>query len=771
VPSLSFTCTTLYLFKILIYNNLKYIQFLLFFLTFSLSAQTSIEGVILEKTADNKTISLAGATVYWKNTTVGTTSDFNGNFSIPYSANFKHLIISYIGYETATININSTQKRNYFLTATSQLDEVVLETRKKTSSLSYLSPVHVINVDSKELLKAACCNLAESFETNPSIDVNFADAVSGTKQIKMLGLTSPYLLITTENIPSIRGAAQAYGMSFIPGTWVESIQVTKGAGSVTNGFESIAGQINAALKKPLNDDDFFFNAYTSMDGRNELNTHINTKLSDKWDTGIYVHGNLRDKKSDNNNDNFLDAPLAKQVNIMNRWQYINPDNGTIAFINFKYLNDDKQGGELAFSPETDKLTSNYWGSEINTDRFEASANIGFVNTDIPYQKLSVQLALSHHKQDSYFGLNSYDIEHQSMYSNFIYSSIISDSRHQIKTGLSLTYDDYDEDVNNQNYARVEKSVGGFFEYAFDDLDAITLTAGIRLDHHNLLGTFVTPRFHMRYAPWEKSAFRMSFGRGKRSANIFTENQKMFATSRKINIQNSGGKIYGMNPETAWNYGVSFLQGFNILGRKADITLDFFRTDFKNQVIVDWENPLEINFYNLEGESYANSFQAEFNYSISNNMDIRMAYKNYDVKTTYNGLKKEKPLLPKHRFFTNVSLESNLKENGAHWKFDVTYNYLSKQRFASNSESPLAYQTGTSTPTLSTVNVQVTKIFSPKFEIYSGGENITNVRQHTPIISAEDPFGAYFDSTQVYGPIFGASYYIGLRYKLNKTTTK
>ncbi|PCI35581.1 MAG: TonB-dependent receptor [Flavobacteriaceae bacterium] len=746
---------------------MKHLQFLLFLLPLTLFAQTSIEGTVFEKTIDNKNIPLAGATIYWKNTTVGTVTDFDGNFSIPYSTNFKTMIISYIGYKTNTIQTTSTEKRNYYLTPSSELNEVKLETRKKTASVSYLSAVYVNNVDSAELLKAACCNLAESFETNPSIDVNFADAVSGTKQIKMLGLTSPYLLITTENIPSIRGAAQAYGMSFIPGTWVESIQVTKGAGSVSNGFESIAGQINAELKKPLNDDDFFFNAYTSLDGRSELNTHINTKVSDKWDTGLYIHGNLRDKKFDNNNDNFLDAPLANQINIMNRWQYIDPEKGTIAFINFRYLNDDKQSGELNFDPKKDKLTNNFWGAEINTDRLEVSANLGFVNPDIPYQKLSVQVALSHHKQDSYFGLNSYDITHQSMYSNVVYSSIISDSRHQIKTGASFTYDDYNEQVNTENIGRIERSLGGFFEYAFDNLEAITLTAGIRLDHHNLLGTFVTPRFHMRYAPWEKSAFRMSFGRGKRSANIFTENQKMFATSRKINILNNNGTIYGLNPEIAWNYGLSFLQGFNLFGRKADVTIDFFRTDFKNQVVVDWETPTEINFYNLEGDSFANSFQVELNYSISKNIELRMAYKNYNVKTDYKSGTKEKPLLPKNRFFTNISYDTNVKENGAHWKFDATYNYLSKQRFPSNLNSPIEYQAGEYSPTLSTLNAQATKIFSPKFEMYAGGENITNVKQKNPVISADAPFGAYFDSTYVYGPIFGASYYVGLRYKLNK----
>ena len=205
------------------------------------------------------------------------------------------------------------------------------------------------------MLKAACCNLSESFETNPSIDVNFSDAISGTKQIKMLGLTSPYILITTENVPPIRGAAQTYGLSFIPGTWVESIQVTKGAGSVTNGFESIAGQINAELVKPLTDKKLFVNAYGSINGRLELNTHFNTTLNEKWSTGIYVHGNRRGEKFDNNNDSFLDVPLIKQINVMNRWQYTNLEKGLISFLNVRFLDDQKQSGQLAYDPKTISL--------------------------------------------------------------------------------------------------------------------------------------------------------------------------------------------------------------------------------------------------------------------------------------------------------------------------------------------------------------------------------------------------------------------------------
>ena len=116
-------------------------------------------------------------------------------------------------------------------------------------------------------------------------------------------------------------------LSFIPGTWVESIQITKGAGSVVNGFESIAGQINAELQKPTLDDKLFVNAYAAANGRFELNTHLNSKLSDKWSTGLYVHGNLRDQKFDKNDDTFLDMPLQKQVNIMNRWQYTDLEKG------------------------------------------------------------------------------------------------------------------------------------------------------------------------------------------------------------------------------------------------------------------------------------------------------------------------------------------------------------------------------------------------------------------------------------------------------------
>ena len=480
----------------------KWIVLIVLLIPFAVFSQEQLEGIVLE-TSTGEESPLPGANVYWLGSSVGAITNEDGTFSLPYKFSFNKLVISYVGFKTDTLTVTENKFIRHVMQASEELDAVTITSRKLATSRSYLNAQNTLFVSSDELLKAACCNLSESFETNPSIDVNFADAVSGTRQIKMLGLNSPYILITTENVPAIRGASQAYGLSFIPGTWVESIQITKGAGSVVNGFESIAGQINAELVKPTIDDKLFVNLYAASNERLELNTHFNTKVSEKWSTGLYLHGNTHQQKHDVNDDGFLDMPLYNQVNVMNRWQYTNPEKGVVSFINLRYLNDEKQAGQVDFNPDTDKGTTNAWGSEINTERFDVTTKLGYVNPEVPYQSLGFQTAFSHHKQNSYFGLNLYDIKHNSFYSNLVYNSIISDSRHKVKTGLSFTYDHYDELVNTENFERTENSVGAFFEYAYDNLDKLTMTAGVRVDQHNRLGFFVTPRFHARYTPWEK----------------------------------------------------------------------------------------------------------------------------------------------------------------------------------------------------------------------------------------------------------------------------
>ncbi|WP_310380806.1 TonB-dependent receptor domain-containing protein [Flavobacterium sp.] len=647
-----------------------------------------------------------------------------------------------------------------------KLEEVKVQSKRKGLQKSYSVTANTTIITSKELLKAACCNLAESFETNPSIDVNFSDALTGTKQIKMLGLTSPYLMITEENIPSVRGASQAYGLSFTPGTWVESIQITKGAGSVVNGYESISGQINTELLKPISDIPFFLNAYSSSDSRFELNTHFNKRISDKWASSLFVHGNTRISKKDMNDDGFLDNPLAKQINILNRYQYYNADKGLVSFVNFRYMNDKKQTGEIDFDPNKDKGTTNFWGSEINTERFDVSTKIGYVFKDMPYQSIGFQNAFNSHNQNSYFGLNQYNIKQSSYYSNLIFNSIIDNTMHKFATGLNFTYDKYQEFVNVNDYSRIDNSVGAFFEYTYDNDDDFSVILGGRMDNHNRLGTFFTPRLHLRYNPWEQSVLRFSAGRGKRAANIFAENQQLFASSRTLNIFDTNGKIYGLNPEIAWNYGLSFNQKFLILGKKADVGFDFYRTDFQNQAVVDlMQSPQQVLFYNLKGISYANSLQVEFNYEFFTHFNLRSAYKYYDIQTDYLSGKFQRPLQAKHRFFGNLEYETHIVDKGKQWKFDYTFNWIGKQQLPNTATNPINDRLRGYSNSFSLMNAQITRTFSSTFEMYLGGENIGNYTQQKAILGSDNPFGATFDASIVYAPIFGQMYYAGLRFKI------
>ncbi|WP_396178045.1 TonB-dependent receptor plug domain-containing protein [Flavobacterium sp.] len=648
------------------------------------------------------------------------------------------------------------------------LQTIQVKTDSQSTKKSYRKVANTATMTSKELLKAACCNLAESFETNPSIDVNFSDALTGTKQIRMLGLTSPYLMITEENIPSVRGASQAYGLSFTPGTWVESIQITKGAGSVVNGYESISGQINTELIKPACDIPFFLNMYGSTDSRFEVNTHFNKKISDKWSSSLFVHGNTRIQKMDNNDDGFMDNPLAKQINVLNRWQYINAEKGWLGFINFRYLNDQKQTGELDFNANRDKGTTNFWGSEINTERLDVSTKLGYVFPNMPYQSIGFQNAFTSHKQDSYFGLNDYGIAQKSFYSNFIFNSIISNSKNKFSTGLNFAYDDYNENLVvpliSGNFDRIDTSLGAFMEYTFDNLDDFSLVAGFRVDNHNRLGVFATPRIHARYNPWNKAVLRASAGLGKRSANIFAENQHLFASSRVFDILNTKGRIYGLDAEIAWNYGLSFMQGFSIFNRTADVTFDFYRTDFQNQAIVDlYASPQQALFYN--GTSFANSMQIEFNVELMDHLNARTAYKYYDIQTEYLSGTAERPLQARHRFFANLAYETHIGQKGRQWKFDFTYNWLGKQQLPNTASNSIADRLPEYSPSFSLLNTQITRTFSSTFEMYAGAENLGNYTQENAVLGNENPFGTTFDTSIVYAPVFGQMFYAGLRFKI------
>jgi len=385
------------------------------------------------------------------------------------------------------------------------------------------------------------------------------------------------------------------------------------------------------------------------------------------------------------------------------------------------------------------------------------------------------LSYSNFSEGCDVGFSIHDIEHKSIYSNLVYNSIIGDTRHKIKTGISFTYDNYDEFVDNMRLQtfdldRKEHSFGGFFEYNFDDLDKINLSAGIRYDNHNVIGGFLTPRLHLNYLIFPKTSLKFSLGKGTRMANIFSENEKLFYSSRIVSFSTlfniSNGSYFDLEPESAWNYGLSITNNFRLFNNSAQLILDYYVTDFENQVVVDWETPSAILFYNLQGSSYAESFQAQLQYTLSSQMSILSAYKISNVKTDYISGRLQKPLNPKNRFFLNFAYDGNKNSKGANWKYDLTYNLIGEQRFPSTQNSPVEYRMDEFAPDITLVNTQLTRVFNDSFETYLGIENLTNYKQMNPIISSEDPFGQYFDSTFVYGPLFGRMYYLGLRYRIN-----
>ena len=748
---------------------LRYILLWGLLLPLTAFAQQFSKGTVV----DEANLPLMGAEVYWNGTQIGVSTDDNGTFTLKRTENSNTLVISYIGYKTKTIKVTNSEALHIQLEPQSALEEVVVTQKRGNTMKSQWQVANLHTMSSGELLKAACCNLSESFSTNPSIDVNFSDAVTGNKQIKMLGLTSPYILMAEENIPAMRGASQAYGLSFVPGTWIESIQITKGAGSVINGYESISGQINYEIEKPINARPFFLNLYTSEDSRYELNAHTKVKLSDKWATSLLAHGNVRQRKSDHNHDGFIDNPIGNQINLLNRWQYSNAEKGWVSFLNLNYMKDERQAGQIDYNPLTDKGTTNAWGSEVNSERFTLSNKIGYVFPNTTYKSIGLQNSFQSHRQDSYFGLNSYDIHQKSWYGNLIYNSIIGNTQHKFATGLSGTYDDYNEQLTTSalagDFSRIDRSVGAFFEYTYDNSSNFSFVAGIRADSHNNLGNFITPRFHLRYNPWKQATFRLSAGRGKRAANVIAENQQLLASSRQLHIiGGDGGKLYGLNPEIAWNYGASFLQAFKIWGKNAELSVDFYRTHFDNQVVVDLDHsPQQALFYNLDGKSFANSLQAEVSISPAKGLDFKAAYKYYDVQTQFTKGQLEKTLTPKHRWFANIAYETadTHENNHSQWKFDVTFNWLGEQRLPTTATNPLAYRLSDYAPSFATLNAQITRVFSKTFEVYVGGENITNYKQANGILAANAPFGAYFDSTMQYAPAFGQMYYAGMRFKL------
>lgn len=693
------------------------------------------------------------------------------------------VVASYVGFRSDTIWVTNQTSLQIRLEPQASLDEV--EVKSGATFISRENPQKVETITTKELQKAACCNLSESFSTNASVDVSYSDAVTGAKQLQMLGLDGVYAQLNTENIPSIRGLSTVYGLSYIPGTWISSIDVGKGAGSVVNGYESITGQINVELQKPETSDQLYFNAYVNDMGRTELNLNLAQPLSKRWSTGLLLHtsrmGDELSGKMDRNGDGFLDTPMFTQYNAVNRWKY----NGERLQVQLgvKALYDKREGGQTAYydpkQRQTDTLQiaddhdhtgtghivtdsgvyelrdRRYYGTQTQTKRLEAFSKIGLLFPNQPYKGVGLILSASHYEQDAFFGLNTYDGRQRTLYGNLIYQSIIGNTNHQVKLGASYLLDAYNEAYRDSSFARTESVPGVFGEYTYILPEKFTAVLGLRTDFHNLYGTFVTPRIHLKYDLSPRTALRVSAGSGFRTPNPIAENTAALISSRQVVVDGS------IKPERAWNYGVNLTHEYQLFNRNGLVSLDFYRTDFTNQLITDLDSdPQQIRFYNLNGKSFANSFQAEVQYEPVKALDVKLAYKFYDVQQTIGNQLLERQFVSRHRALLNLAYATKFDK----WKFDFTTQWYGSKRIPGTATNPTEFQRAAYSPDYFLFNAQVTRAFK-QWDVYVGGENLGNFTQANPIIAADQPFSPNFDASLVWAPVYGRMIYAGVRFRI------
>lgn len=738
----------------------------------------SIKGRVVEENGGKK-VSLPGANVVWEGTTEGVVTDENGRFELKWH-NVGKLVVSFIGFQTVVVPVSASGKEIEILLESGEvLDEVKVMTRGNTTIMSTRGPIIEQVITGEELCKAACCNLGESFTTNASVDVAYADAVTGAKQIQLLGLTGKYVQMMTENMPNFRGISSLYGLNYVPGPWMSAISVSKGAGSVINGYEAIAGQISVDYKKPTTSEKVFVNGYGSSEGMIEFNANTGIILNDKWSTALLVHGDWLTVDHDSNHDGFLDMPEKKQYNLMNRWQY-KTDKWNLQF-GGKFLDEKRLGGQKGFKRSmrgeygVDKL----YGIGIDSRRYEGFLKLGYLMPQYENTSMAWIVNYTDHDQDSYYGARDYQARQQTVFANYIFQSIFGNNENQkYSAGVTFNFDRFDESFNDfdilalkptrrADFVRSERVIGAFFQYTGAFWEKLTVMAGLRYDYHNLFGGFVTPRLHLAYAPDDFTMLKFSAGHGARTANILADNSYLLASTNSVYVNNKllvehPEELDRLDMEKAWNFGVQLNRKFILFGRMLNINLDYYRTDFTNQVVVDNETEAgKVNFYNLDGDSYSNCYQVEVKYELIPRLDVTGAYRYNDVKSTIGGELKRAALQSKFKGLLNLSYYTNMKK----WQFDFTAQFNGPGRIPLNPAIPSDRQND-EFDTFTVMNAQVTKFFR-KWSIYVGCENLGDFTQSNPILGADNPWSSGFDSSKIWGPVHGRKFYVGVRFAIDR----
>ena len=716
---------------------------ILFFITIlvinlNLNAQDII-GKVLELNSDGSISPIFGANVYWEETTVGTTTDANGNYTISEATSFPaSLSVSYVGYTYDSKEFINNEFI-FYLKRSVELDEVNIRSSVNSTKYSVVNSLNVQTLTVNELQKAACCNLSESFSTNASVDVSYSDAISGAKKIRMLGLDGRYVQITNESIPLIRGLSSSYGLNYVPGTWIESIQIIKGSGSVVNGFESFTGQINLEYFKPSTADKMYWNVYANSGQKFENNLALK-KIYEKWSSNLFTHFSYHNKEIDENNDGFMDMPHLKNFNVLNRFLY-EGSNVFRAQLFVKAMYEDREGGQLSNFLNPYKI-------DIHNDIIEIGTKTGIL-PDEDQRSIGLQTSFRRHNQEAQFGDKLYNGLQESVYLNLIRDVKINNNT--FRYGLNYNADRFEESFNDSLFNKIDLITGVFSEYNLKIDDYFILVAGFRADYHNNSQYHYTPRVNVKYNPTDDLALRISAGKAFRISNIFVEHSNFLASNRIVKVMEN------LLPEVAWNMGFNLTYCFRLFGKEGIINADAYRTEFENQTVVDIENPGFLKFYNLNGKSFANTLQIDLGYELVERLNIKLAYKINEVKIEYEnrGLL-QPPLTPRDRALVNLSYANTSKD----WEFDFTTNFVGESRLPAHQEVKDAF----SNPFF-VHNSQITKRYD-NIEVYIGAENILNFTQDNPIKIADNPTDENFDASIVYAPINGRMIYLGLRYKLN-----
>lgn len=637
-----------------------------------------------------------------------------------------------------------------------KMDQIIIRPKGTGTSFSFLNPIQSQRISSAELQRAACCNLSEAFETNPSVDVSYSDAATGAKQIKLLGLSGSYVQMQTENVPGFKGVNAQYGLDYIPGPWMESIQISKGAASVKNGFESITGQINVEYKKSEHSDPLTLNLYGADNGRAEVNLDGTNRWSEHLSNGWFIHYSNDTRGHDENGDGFLDRPKTEQLNVMNRWNY--RKGNWVSHWGARILTDTRNSGQDVM----EGMSATPYKIGIKNRGVEFYGKQGYLmNRDDREQSMALIVSGSYTDYRAAFGNLGYEAIEKHLYASWLYETEFS-VRHKISAGLSLQADLLGQQTPgflpeqgsvpaNDNYW----VPGAYLEYTYKPVYNMTIIGGIRADHSNRHGWFVTPRFHLKYDPTEWLILRASAGKGYRNVNIMSEYNYMLASSRAQHWSVSDQ----LPMEEAVNYGASATVHTRLFDKELVISSELYSTRFLKQVVMDNEtNPHAVSFYALQGKSYADNAQIEVSYPLFEGLDARAAYRYVNTQVTYQQVLKEKALQSRHKGLLTLSYKTDSPQK--RWQFDYTLQLNGSGRLPSPDVLQPLWKNRFDPYTIT--HVQISKFFTWG-SVYAGSENVFDFKQKDPIVGADDPFGASFDATMIWGPIHGRTLYVGLRY--------